>query len=132
MEAMTLRVIKGGKPEAPEHRKDNMTLEERASFDVIERVCAVIHNVDGDEVPGYPAWQQFVDAAYENSETNPRMLQQVSDTIRIARAAIAALRPEEPSFDEDIALLVSNSVEAGGDAVIVTAHVTAWIDQVLK
>lgn len=129
---MTLRVIKGGKPEAPEHRKDFMTLEERASVEVIDRVCAAIHDVAAEDAPGFPTWQEFVDGAYQNAETNPGMLQQVSDTIRIARAAIGALRPEEPSFDEDIALLVSNSVEAGGDAVIVTAHVTTWIDQVLK
>lgn len=129
---MTLRVIKGGKPELPEHRKDFMTLEERASFDVIDRVCAAIHNIIAEDAPGFPTWQEFVEGACENAETNPRMLEQVLGTIRIARAAIAALRPEEPSFDEDIALRASNSVEAGGDAVIVTAHVTAWIDQVLK
>lgn len=129
---MTFRVIEGGKTPVPEHRKDNMTLEERASVEVIDRVCAAIHNVAAEDAPGFPTWQEFVDGAYENAETDPGMLQQVSDTIRIARAAIAALRPEEPSFDEDIALLTSNSVEAGGDAVIVTSHVTAWIDQVLK
>ena len=129
---MTFRVIKGGKPEAPAHRKDFMTLEERASVEVIDRVCAAIHNVAAEDAPGFPTWQEFVDGAYENAETNPRMLLQMQQTINAARAAIAALRPEEPSFDEDIALLVSNSVEAGGDAVIVTAHVTAWIDQVLK
>jgi len=132
MEAMTFRVIKGGKPEAPEHRKDFMTLEERASFEVIDRVCAAIHDVAAEDAPGFPTWQEFVDGAYENIDTNPKMLMQMQQTINAARAAIAALRPEEPSFDEDIALLVSNSVEAGGDAVIVTAHVTAWIDQVLK
>jgi len=125
MEAMTFRVIKGGKPEVPEHRKDFMTLEERASVEVIDRVCAAIHDVGAEDAPGFPTWQEFVDGAYENAETNPRMLLQVQQTINAARAAIAALRPEEPSFDEDIALLVSNSVEAGGDAVIVTAHVTA-------
>lgn len=129
---MTFRVIDGGKPDMPEHRKDNMTLEERASVEVIDRVCAAIHSAETDDMPGYPTWQAFVDAAYENAETNPRMLEEVQQTINAARAAVAALRPEEPSFDEDIALLVSNSVEAGGDAVIVTAHVTAWIDQVLK
>lgn len=128
---MTFRVIEGGKPAVPEHRKDHMTLEERASFEVIDRVCAAIHSAGTDDMPGYPTWQEFVDAAYDNAETNPRLLEDVQQTINAARAAIAAMRPPEPSFDEDIACLVSGKVK-GSDAVIVIETVTAWIDEVLK
>ena len=120
------------RPAVPEHRRQTGSSQERARAEVIDRVATSIHMAHAEDMPGYPTWEAFVDGAYENVETNPRMLEQVSDTIRAARAAIAALTPPDTLFDEDIALAVSNSVQAGGDAVIVISHVEAWIAEVLK
>lgn len=130
------RVIEGGRAVGdamvPEHRKFTGTPLERARCEVINRVAAAIHKASIEGNPDCLAWEQWVDAAYANATTNPQMLEEVSITIRAARAAIAALNPPEPLFDEDIAVAASNAVQGGGDAVIVIAHVEAWIAEVLN
>lgn len=120
------------RPRVPEHRRASGTPLEQARGEVVNRVAAAIHMANTEDMTSYPTWQAFVDGAYENVETNPKMLEAVSDTIRAARAAIAAVIPPEPCFDEDIAVAASNAVEAGGDAVIVISHVEAWLNEVLK
>jgi len=79
-----------------------------------------------ENMPGYPTWQEFVDAAYENAETNPEMLEVVSRNIRNARAAIAALAPCEPHWDEAI------FHDIGGDTAELCSSVQDWILAVLK
>ncbi len=99
---MTFRVIEGGMRSIPEHRRNTLSPLERAQSDIINRVAAAIHSAGTEDMPGYPTWQSFVDGAYENAETNPRMLEQVGEIYHAAREAIAAMAPSGPGLDEAI------------------------------
>lgn len=114
------------RPNVPEHRRSVGTPLELAQAAVVNRVAAAIHMANMDDKPGYPTWAEWVDMAYANADTNPKMLADVSDTIRAARAAIAALEPSEPDWDEAI------FHDIGGDPAELCSSVQDWILAVLK
>lgn len=92
------------RPKVPEHRRFTGSPLERARCDVVNRVAGAIHMSGAENMPGYPTWEEFVDAAYENAETNPKMLEDVSNTIRAARAAIGAMTTAAPATAECLIL----------------------------
>lgn len=108
---MTFRVIDGGRAAAeaaiPEHRRFTGTPLERARCDVINRVAAAIHEAGSEEMPGYPGWEQWVDWAYEPN-ADPKLLEDVSNTISAARAAVAAMAPPEASHDAMVYAAISD------------------------
>lgn len=113
------------RPQVPEHRRNTGSPLEQARGAVINRVAAALHMANTEDMPGYPTWEQWVDWAYESADTNPEMLEDVSNTIIAARAAIEAMQPTEPDWDEAI------FHEIGGDPAEMSSTVEDWIKAVL-
>jgi hypothetical protein len=129
---MTFRVIEGGRHLLPEHRQGPMSPAERARCDVINRVCAGIFAVHAEDMPGYPTWQDFVDGAYQNAETNPVMLERVSDIVAEARAAIAALMIGDGNKPGDLFLATCGSHISGLAPLAVAETFDAMLNELLE
>lgn len=118
------------RPKVPEHRRQVGTPLEIAQGTVINRVAAAIHMAGAKDMPGYPTWEEFVDGAYENAETNPKMLEDVSNTICAARAAIAAMAVATPPAAEHLIFQhIGLDVEAAANAMAV---IDDFVEAVLR
>jgi len=136
---MTFKVIDGGKG-LPVNRGglaviDMTKLEpaEAARVAVIERVVSAIWAAEHADDPDVIAWPGYVERAYAEVDKHPGILVDVSMRYRAARAAIAAIRPVEPDYDEGIAVRAYASYPCSvPEMCAMTQQVTDWIDEVLK
>lgn len=124
---MTFRVIEGGGPQAT---PTPGTVEE-ARAEIIDRVAAAIWgHQEGFPDPVYATWSEMKQLALTDRDraANVRL------TLRLARAAIAALRPTDAVDDADVEIVAAawEGSTIGGPPSICLGNIQGWIDEVLK